>query len=120
MEFSANGGIRKSNRRACCQRPSGYRRESKWIAPWFSTLEWFEKDIPVTWEMNVAGGKITGHQKRSDGVEGQLTGVHAPALQRKPPASWGKPESLFNGKDLAGWQPFESSKITGKRKMANW
>jgi|SRR5579872_708071 len=71
----------------------------------FTTMEWFEKDIPVSWDFTAAGGKVMGHQKRSDGVEGDITGVHAPALKRKAPAKWGNPEALFNGKDLAGWEP---------------
>ncbi len=71
----------------------------------FATTEWFEKDIPVTWEITIADGKLTGHQKRSDGVEGQLAGVHAPALRHKAPAAWTTPEPLFNGKDLTGWEP---------------
>ena len=110
MEFSDNGGspqVRIVGRVASVHPATDVKVKGSHLA--FSTMEWFEKDIPVTWEMNVAGGKITGHQKRSDGVEGQLTGVHAPGLQRKSPASWGKPESLFNGKDLAGWQPFDPS-----------
>lgn len=71
----------------------------------FTTSEWFGKEIKVTWEMNFANGKLTGHQKRADGVEGELTGVHAPALKRKAPAAWTSPEPLFNGKDLTGWEP---------------
>src|SRR6185295_17346477 len=104
MEFSETGGspqVRIVGRVASAHPATEVKLQGSHLA--FTTMEWFEKDIPVSWEMNVAGGKITGHQKRSDGVEGQLEGVHAPALQRKPPASWGKPESLFNGKDLAGW-----------------
>jgi hypothetical protein len=53
----------------------------------------------------VAGRKITGNQKREDGVEGQLTGVPAPAMKHKAPAAWTHPEALFSGKDLAGWEP---------------
>jgi len=109
MEFSENGGspqVRVVGRVASVHPATEVKLEGTHLA--FSTMEWFEKEIPVTWEMTVAGGKITGRQKRSDGVEGQLTGVPAPALQRKAPAAWGKPESLFNGKDLTGWQPFNT------------
>src|ERR1041384_6647694 len=42
----------------------------------------------VTWELNVAGDRLTGTQKRGDGVNGQLTGVRAPALKRNPPKAW--------------------------------
>src|SRR5579884_3901456 len=76
----------------------------------FTTSEWFGKPIPVSWEMNVAGGKISGTQKRSDGVNGAISGVPAPALDRKPPSSWGAAEALFDGKDLDGWTPDQPSK----------
>jgi hypothetical protein len=75
----------------------------------FSTSEWFDKPIPVTWDMTVAKGSINGIQQRSDGVEGEISGVPAPPLGIKLP-SWWKPESLFNGKDLSGWEPDDPSK----------
>ncbi|HLJ48316.1 MAG TPA: DUF1080 domain-containing protein [Bryobacteraceae bacterium] len=71
----------------------------------FSTDEWFGKPIKVEWEMNVKGGKLTGTQKRADGVEGEIAGVRAPALKRKAPSAWGRPDSLFNGNDMSGWIP---------------
>jgi Domain of Unknown Function (DUF1080) len=63
----------------------------------------------VTWELNVAGDRLTGTQKRGDGVNGQLTGVRAPALKRNPPKAWTNPEPLFNGKDLSGWEAFPAA-----------
>lgn len=58
----------------------------------------------TTWELNATGDKLTGVQKRgSDSTP--LTGVRAPALKRAPPKSWSKPEPLFNGKNLDGWEP---------------
>jgi hypothetical protein len=71
----------------------------------FATSEWFGKPIRVTWEMTVHGNRLTGVQKRADGVQGQISGVPAPALDRPMPSSWSKPEPLFNGKDLTGWTP---------------
>src|SRR5580704_4964040 len=41
----------------------------------FETSEWFGKPIKVTWEFQADAGKLTGTQKRADGVEGQITGV---------------------------------------------
>ncbi|HEV2690845.1 MAG TPA: DUF1080 domain-containing protein [Bryobacteraceae bacterium] len=75
----------------------------------FTTSEWFGKPIPVSWELTVAGGKISGIQKRSDGVEGQIAGVPAPLLNRKMPMVWKAPEMIFNGKDLTGWEADEPS-----------
>src|SRR5579884_121215 len=71
----------------------------------FTTSEWFGKPIPVSWEMTVSSRRITGTQKRSDGVQGTIEGRPAPALDRKPPAAWSNPEPLFDGKDLNGWEP---------------
>jgi hypothetical protein len=59
----------------------------------------------ASWDLTVAGGRLTGVQKRGDQVTAQLAGVRAPELKRKPPKSWSKPEPLFNGKDLTGWEP---------------
>ncbi|MGO4882098.1 MAG: DUF1080 domain-containing protein [Bryobacteraceae bacterium] len=78
--------------------------------PTFTTQEWFDGEIKVTWEFHAAGGKITGVEKRADGVEGKIVGVPAPALKHKVPAAWSKPEPLFNGKDLTGWKPDDPAK----------
>jgi hypothetical protein len=106
MEFTEkNGGVqvRIVGRVASVHPASDVKLEGRHMT--FATTEWFEKDINVGWEISVTDGKLTGHQKRGDGVEGQLTGVPAPALRRKAPAAWTNPESLFNGKDLTGWEP---------------
>jgi Domain of Unknown Function (DUF1080) len=58
----------------------------------------------TTWELDAAGGKLTGVQKRGDSTT-PLAGVRAPDLKRAEPKGWSKPESLFNGKDLTGWEP---------------
>ncbi len=76
----------------------------------FESKEWFGKEIPVEWTFKMAGGKLTGHQKRGDGVEGVITGQPAPALKHPQPTAWSQPEPLFNGKDLTGWTPDEPSK----------
>ncbi len=58
----------------------------------------------MTWELTAAGDRLTGVQKRGDRST-ELTGVRAPELNRKPPKAWTKPEPLFNGKNLDGWEP---------------
>ena len=75
----------------------------------FSSKEWFGKQIDVHWDMTIAGSKITGTQKRADGVEGQISGVPQPPLGRKLPVAWNAPEMVFNGKDLAGWEPDDAA-----------
>jgi hypothetical protein len=76
----------------------------------FASTESLGKEIPVNWEVTLNGGKLTGTQKRSDGIEGHITGVRAPALDGPAPKSWSEPESLFDGKTLNGWEPDNPSK----------
>lgn len=59
----------------------------------------------IAWTLSADGGRLTGTQKRGDAVAGKLEGVRAPELKHAAPSSWSKPESLFNGKDLTGWEP---------------
>ena len=64
-----------------------------------------EKNRPaVTWELQAAGDKLTGVQKRG-GNSQAITGVRAPELKRAEPKAWSAPEALFNGKNLDGWEP---------------
>src|ERR1700730_3626171 len=68
------------------------------------TLSAAAADHPaLTWELDAAGDKLTGVQKRGDDTIA-LTGVRAPALNRKAPKAWTNPEPLFNGKNLEGWE----------------
>ncbi len=75
----------------------------------FTTSEWLDGQIKFTWEFHAAGGKLTGTQKRADGVEGQIAGARAPAMPRKVPVAWTKPAPLFDGKDTNGWEPDDPS-----------
>ncbi|MGD0499663.1 MAG: DUF1080 domain-containing protein [Bryobacteraceae bacterium] len=58
----------------------------------------------MTWELDAAGDKITGVQKRGETTLA-LAGARAPELNRSVPSAWTAPESLFNGKNLDGWEP---------------
>ena len=57
------------------------------------------------WELTAQGDQISGVQKNGTRETAQLTGVRAPKLDGKMPKNWTKPEPLFNGKDLTGWEP---------------
>lgn len=79
----------------------------------FASQESFGKQIPVTWDLTLRdspGSNLTGTEKRSDGVDGQITGQRAPVLGPAVHLTWAKPESLFDGKDLNGWQPDNPAK----------
>ena len=58
----------------------------------------------MTWDLDAKDGNLVGTQKEGDKTT-ELTGVRAPDLRRSAPKSWSKPEALFDGKDLNGWEP---------------
>jgi hypothetical protein len=55
-------------------------------------------------ELKVSGDKMTGTFKRAETTVA-YEGVRAPELKRPMPKEWTKPEPIFNGKDLTGWEP---------------
>jgi hypothetical protein len=59
----------------------------------------------VTWDLTLEGGKLSGAQKQGGNSDTKIAGVRAPALKRPAPRGWTAAESLFNGKDLTGWEP---------------
>jgi len=61
----------------------------------------------MSWELtSPSAGKLTGIEKHGDAADGiALAGVKAPSLDRPMPKEWTKPRPLFDGKDLAGWEP---------------
>lgn len=61
-----------------------------------------EEDLRV--EGTLAGDKLTGTLITSEGKTYSWTGVRAPSLKRAKAPVWGKPVTLFNGKDLTGWK----------------
>jgi hypothetical protein len=106
MEFTESGGqpkVRVVGRVASVHPGTDVKLEGSHLT--FTTKEWFDGEIKVAWDLHFAGGKLTGAESRADGVVGQIVGVPAPALQRAAPAAWSKPEWLFDGKDLNGWEP---------------
>lgn len=66
-----------------------------------------EEAGPVSWELTASGAeKLTGTEKRGDAADGlKVAGVKAPTLDRPMPKHWTKPQPLFDGKDLQGWEP---------------
>lgn len=61
---------------------------------------------PQKMEFTAAGDKLSGTQSRDGVTNAEIAGVRAPKLDRKAPKAWSKPEPIFNGKDLSGWEPF--------------
>ena len=62
-------------------------------------------DRPATvWQLDATREGLAGTQKRGDSSL-KLVAIKEPALKHKAPKFWTKPEPLFNGKDLTGWEP---------------
>ncbi len=51
----------------------------------------------------LSGKMLVGTTTGPDGTAWTWTGERAPSLKRASAPKWGKPISLFNGKDLSGW-----------------
>jgi hypothetical protein len=64
-----------------------------------------ERGPNTEWDLSIEGGKLSGVQKRGNDSDTRIAGVRAPELKRNAPKAWSKPEPLFNGKDLTGWEP---------------
>jgi hypothetical protein len=110
MEFTESGGkpkVRVVGRVASVHPATEVKVDGARLT--FTTSEWFDGQIKVTWELHAANGKLTGSEKRADGVEGQIAGVPAPELKRAAPTAWSKTEPLFDGKSLAGWEPDDAA-----------
>jgi hypothetical protein len=68
-----------------------------------------DKRPATTWDLKIKNKIITGTQTSGDQVA-TIKGVKSPELKRDPPKLWSKPEPIFNGKDLTGWEPIGTAK----------
>ncbi|MGB7846698.1 MAG: DUF1080 domain-containing protein [Candidatus Acidiferrum sp.] len=58
----------------------------------------------MVFEATLSGNRLSGTTTGPDGKVWPWTGERAPTLKRTGTVRWGKPISLFNGKDLSGWK----------------
>ncbi len=65
----------------------------------------------MVFQGTLSGGRLAGTTTGPDGAIWQWTGQRAPSLDRKREPRWGRPVTLFNGKDLSGWH-MDSAKGT--------
>jgi hypothetical protein len=77
-----------------------------------------ERKDDMVFEGKLSGKTLVGTTTGPDGTPWQWTGERAPDLKRKSAPKWGKPRSLFNGKDLNRWRPSDPS-ATSKWKVEN-
>jgi len=62
----------------------------------------------------LAGGQLVGTTSSPGGASWRWTGRHAPSLKREGVPKWGKPITLFNGKDFTGWR------FSDPRRASSW
>ncbi len=66
--------------------------------------QWDNSENDMVFEGTLKDDKLTGAITSSSGAKYNFTGERAPLLKRNNMSpEWGKPISLFNGKNLSGW-----------------
>jgi hypothetical protein len=61
----------------------------------------------MVFESRLVDKSLIGETHGPDGTLWKWRGERAPSLARKVKPAWGKPVTLFNGKDLTGWHLFD-------------
>ncbi len=67
--------------------------------------QWDRDTAHLRFEATLANDALTGTITTPAGETQRFTGTRAPLLRRTGAVTWGKPVTLFNGKDLTGWKP---------------
>jgi hypothetical protein len=69
-------------------------------------------EIPPQWEegrgnlrvqARLDQDRLGGTIQNPDGTTHRFTAMRAPAMRRAQAPTWGRPDTLFNGRDLSGW-----------------
>jgi hypothetical protein len=72
--------------------------------------QWDDSDQDLQVEGTLENGKLSGTMITSKGENLTWVGVKAPKLWREKEPVWDKPITLFNGKDLTGWETLGTKK----------
>jgi hypothetical protein len=67
----------------------------------------------LVFQGRLTGDKLTGVAKGPNGAAWEWSGMRAPALLRTAGSKWGKPVTLFNGRDFSGWTFDNPAKASG-------
>lgn len=78
--------------------------------------QWEEGDGDLRFEARVEQDRLVGTIVEPNGSSRPFTAARAPALRRMQPPVWGSADTLFNGRDLAGW----TTDATGGGPANNW
>lgn len=65
--------------------------------------QWEAENNDITFEGTLDGDNLTGTMTDAAGKSHNWKAVRAPSLHREKAPVWGKPITLFNGKDMKGW-----------------
>ena len=65
--------------------------------------QWDNSDNDMVFEGTLQNDKLSGIITSSSGEKHTFVGERAPLLKRNTSTEWGKPITLFNGKNLNGW-----------------
>jgi hypothetical protein len=76
------------------------------------------KDTDMVFEGKLSGEALVGTVSGPDGAKWTWTGKRAPSLERKTSPRWGKPITLFDGKDMSAWSSSNPAAATSW-KIAN-
>jgi hypothetical protein len=75
----------------------------------------------LKFEANLVGGRLEGTTFDPNGATLKCTAVRASKLNRKDAPRWGKPITLFNGRDLTGWKVRNVKNLPpGRSQAAFW
>lgn len=72
--------------------------------------QWDDSDQDLQVEGTLENGKLSGTMITPKGENLTWVGVRAPKLWREKEPVWDKPITLFNGKDLTGWETLGTMK----------
>jgi len=67
--------------------------------------QWDNSDKDMVFEGTIENDQLKGVITSSAGAKHTFVGERAPLLKRNSSPEWGKPITLFNGKNLDGWHP---------------
>jgi hypothetical protein len=67
--------------------------------------QWEPGDRDLQFEAKLEGDRLAGWMTDGAGAKFEWTATRAPLLRRTSPPEWGTPITLFNGRDLTGWEP---------------
>jgi hypothetical protein len=71
-------------------------------------------NVDTLFKGKLVGGRLVGTANGANGTSWPWSGRPAPALKRSAAPKWGKPVTLFNGKDFSGWR------FSDPRRAATW